>query len=66
MNAQPRSKTFATWLAVIGGSLGLHRFYLHGWARPVGLAVSGTDDHRAWSAFSACASSAWTITSRGC
>ena len=26
----PRSKTLATWLAVTGGSLGLHRFYLHG------------------------------------
>lgn len=25
-----RSKTLATWLAVLGGSLGLHRFYLHG------------------------------------
>jgi hypothetical protein len=25
-----RSKTIATWLAVIGGCLGLHRFYLHG------------------------------------
>jgi hypothetical protein len=25
-----RSKTIATWLAVIGGTLGLHRFYLHG------------------------------------
>ena len=25
-----RSKTFATWLAVLGGTLGLHRFYLHG------------------------------------
>ena len=25
-----RSKTLATWLAVIGGCLGLHRFYLHG------------------------------------
>ena len=25
-----RSKTVATWLALIGGSLGLHRFYLHG------------------------------------
>jgi hypothetical protein len=25
-----RSKTLATWLAVVGGSLGLHRFYLHG------------------------------------
>jgi hypothetical protein len=26
-----RSKTLATWIAVLGGSLGLHRFYLHGW-----------------------------------
>jgi hypothetical protein len=26
-----RSKALATWLAVIGGALGLHRFYLHGW-----------------------------------
>jgi hypothetical protein len=25
-----KSKTFATWLALIGGSVGLHRFYLHG------------------------------------
>lgn len=25
-----RSKTLATWLALVGGSLGLHRFYLHG------------------------------------
>ena len=25
-----RSKTLATWLALTGGSLGLHRFYLHG------------------------------------
>jgi hypothetical protein len=35
-----RSKTLATWTAVIGGGLGLHRFYLHGlrdawgWAYP--------------------------------
>lgn len=30
--AQPcrRSKTLATWIALVGGSLGLHRFYLHG------------------------------------
>ena len=27
----PRSKTLATWIALVGGSLGLHRFYLHGW-----------------------------------
>jgi hypothetical protein len=26
-----RSKTWATWLAALGGSLGLHRFYLRGW-----------------------------------
>jgi TM2 domain-containing membrane protein YozV len=25
-----KSKTIATWIALIGGSLGLHRFYLHG------------------------------------
>ncbi|MEO7338106.1 MAG: hypothetical protein ABIV63_16150 [Caldimonas sp.] len=25
-----RSKTFATWLALLGGCLGLHRFYLYG------------------------------------
>jgi hypothetical protein len=26
-----RSKVVATWLAVIGGVFGAHRFYLHGW-----------------------------------
>ncbi len=25
-----RSRTVATWLALVGGSVGLHRFYLHG------------------------------------
>ncbi|MGY4828306.1 hypothetical protein ACVNIS_07000 [Sphaerotilaceae bacterium SBD11-9] len=25
-----KSKTLATWIALIGGGLGLHRFYLHG------------------------------------
>ena len=25
-----RSKTLAAWLAMLGGTLGLHRFYLHG------------------------------------
>jgi len=25
-----RSKTAATWLALLGGAFGLHRFYLHG------------------------------------
>ena len=27
---RPRSRAVATWLALVGGSLGLHRFYLHG------------------------------------
>jgi hypothetical protein len=27
---RPRSKTLATWLALLGGGFGLHRFYLHG------------------------------------
>jgi hypothetical protein len=31
-----RSKSLATWIAVLGGSLGLHRFYLHGLRDPVG------------------------------
>jgi hypothetical protein len=31
-----RSKTLATWIAVLGGALGLHRFYLHGLRDPVG------------------------------
>lgn len=26
-----KSKTVAAWLAFLGGPLGLHRFYLHGW-----------------------------------
>ncbi|MBC8058990.1 MAG: hypothetical protein H7Y61_20675 [Rhizobiales bacterium] len=25
-----KSKTVATWIALVGGSVGLHRFYLHG------------------------------------
>ncbi len=28
------SKAIATWLAFLGGSLGLHRLYLHGWRDP--------------------------------
>lgn len=31
-----RSKTLATWIAVIGGGLGLHRFYLRGVRDPFG------------------------------
>ena len=36
-----KSKTFAAWLALLGGPIGLHRFYLHGfrdwmaWSLPV-------------------------------
>ena len=59
-----RSKTAATWLALAGGSLGLHRFYLHGprdvwaWLHPwptlAGLygvqrmRQLGLDDQLAW------------------
>lgn len=59
-----RDKTVATWLAVIGGALGLHRFYLHGMRDPVGwlhppatlaglagvvrMANLGQDDRIAW------------------
>jgi hypothetical protein len=59
-----RSKTVATWLALLLGSLGAHRFYLHGksdlwgWLHPwptlLGLAgvlrmrALGQDDHAAW------------------
>jgi hypothetical protein len=32
----PRSKTIATWLAIVGGVLGLHRFYLNGWRDALG------------------------------
>jgi hypothetical protein len=46
-----RSKTVATWLAVVGGAFGLHRFYLNGlgdrvgWlhALPTGLGLVGVD-----------------------
>ena len=64
MAAMRNRSTLATWLAVIGGSLGLHRFYLHGvkdiwaWLHPwptlIGLAGVirmrglGQDDHAAW------------------
>jgi len=59
-----RSKTVATWLAVLGGWLGLHRFYLHGLRDPIGwcfappalvglvgvqrMRAFGVDDHLAW------------------
>ena len=31
-----RSKTVATWIAAVGGTLGAHRFYLHGWRDVLG------------------------------
>jgi hypothetical protein len=31
-----RSKSLATWLAVLAGTLGAHRFYLHGWRDKIG------------------------------
>ncbi|MBY0467858.1 MAG: hypothetical protein K2Q07_02645 [Burkholderiaceae bacterium] len=59
-----KSKTLATWIAIVGGSLGLHRFYLHGfrdlpgWLHPwptlIGLygvlraRSLGQDDQLAW------------------
>jgi hypothetical protein len=41
----PRSRAVATWLALVGGSLGLHRFYLYGirdpwaWLHPLPTAI---------------------------
>lgn len=62
--ARPKSKTLAVWLALIGGSLGLHRFYLRGlgdwvgWLHPVPTALGwygvervlafGQDDKLSW------------------
>ena len=59
-----KSKTLATWIAVVGGCFGLHRFYLHGLKDiPGWLVVAptlaglygvqrmrhlGVDDHLAW------------------
>ena len=59
-----KSKTLATWLALVGGSVGLHRFYLHGFRDVWGwlfivpstiglygvqrMRLLGVDDHLAW------------------
>ena len=59
-----KSKTAATWLALALGSLGAHRFYLHGrrdlwaWLHPLPTLLGaagalrmrnlGQDDHAAW------------------
>ncbi len=61
---KPRNKTLAVWLALLGGSLGLHRFYLRGWGdwigwlHPIAAALGwmgvervqqyGQDDHLSW------------------
>jgi hypothetical protein len=63
-SAPYKSKTLATWIAIIGGSLGLHRFYLYGlrdlpgWLHPLPALIGlygvqrarslGQDDHLAW------------------
>jgi len=45
--ARSRSRAVATWLALVGGGLGLHRFYLHGgrdvwaWLHPLPTLVGG-------------------------
>lgn len=59
-----KNKTIAAWLAFLGGPLGLHRFYLHGfsdlmgWLLPIPTALGiygiervqqlGQDDHYSW------------------
>jgi hypothetical protein len=59
-----KSKTLATWIAIVGGTLGLHRFYLFGWRDAWGwlhpgptllglyglhrVRELGQDDHLAW------------------
>ena len=59
-----KSKTLATWLALLTGSLGLHRFYLHGfkdvlgWLHPwptlaglhgvLRMLAYGQDDRLSW------------------
>ncbi len=60
----PKSKSLATWLAVVLGSFGAHRFYLHGWRDVLGwlhpiptligavgvwrMDTLGQDDKTAW------------------
>lgn len=60
----PRSKTLATWIALVGGALGLHRFYLRGfrdlpgwlyvaptllgWVGVQRMRQIGMDDRLAW------------------
>lgn len=64
MSRRDKNKTVAAWLAALGGSMGLHRFYLHGWSdwmgwlHPIAAALGwwgvervqtyGQDDHLSW------------------
>lgn len=64
MSVAAKNKTAAVWLALLGGSLGLHRFYLKGlgdwvgWLHPVPAALGwwgvdrvltyGQDDKLSW------------------
>jgi hypothetical protein len=64
MNTLKFNKTIASWLALVGGPLGLHRFYLHGlgdwfgWLHPIPTALGlygfervkqyGIDDPLSW------------------
>lgn len=59
-----KSKTLTTWIALVGGAFGLHRFYLHGlrdgwgWLFPLPTLLGlygilrarelGLDDHASW------------------
>ena len=63
-SAKAKNKTLATWLAFLGGPLGLHRFYLYGlgdwlgWLLPIPTALGvygiervqqlGQDDRLSW------------------
>lgn len=63
-NRAMKNKTVAAWLAFVGGALGLHRFYLHGftdklgWLLPIPAALglyglrrvqqNGLDDQLSW------------------
>lgn len=62
--SRPRDKTLTVWLAVLGGHMGLHRFYLRGlgdwigWLHPIASALGwwgvervrelGQDDPLSW------------------
>ena len=34
-----KNKTLAAWISLLGGPLGLHRFYLYGWSDSLGWAI---------------------------